>query len=55
MRFFIVYVVEQEAITHGIKMSRGVELVLVIIQKIILLPKVEPTIAKGVPMAIKVR
>ncbi len=38
------YVVEQEATTQGIKMSRGVELVIVTKQEIIILPKVEPTI-----------
>jgi hypothetical protein len=36
-------------------MSRRIELVLVIRQETILLPKVEPKIAQGVHVAIKVR
>jgi hypothetical protein len=36
-------------------MSRGVELVFVIRQKIVVLPQIEPTMAKGVFIAIKVR
>jgi hypothetical protein len=35
-------------------MSKGVELVLVIKQETIILPKVEPTIAQGIPMVVKV-
>jgi hypothetical protein len=49
------YVVKQKVITQGIKMSRGVELVFVTRQKNIILPKAEPTLAKGVPMAIRVK
>jgi hypothetical protein len=48
-------VVEQEATTQGIKMSRGVEPVLVTKQEIVVLLIVKPTIAQGVPVAIKVR
>jgi hypothetical protein len=36
-------------------MSRGVEPVLVIRQEIVVILKAEPTIAKGVPMAIRAR
>ncbi len=39
------YVVEQEAATQGIRMSKGVELVHATKQEIIVLPKVEPIIA----------
>jgi hypothetical protein len=48
------YLVEQEVATQSIKMSKGVELVLVAREEIIVLPKVEPTVAKGVLVAIKV-
>jgi hypothetical protein len=34
-------------------MSRGVELVLVTRQETVVLPKVEPIVAQGVPMAIR--
>jgi hypothetical protein len=44
------YVVEQEATIQGIRMSRGVELVLVTRQETIILPKVEPIIAQGIPV-----
>jgi hypothetical protein len=46
----IYYVVEQKAITQGIKIFKGVELILVTRQEIIVLPKAEPTIAKGDPI-----
>jgi hypothetical protein len=36
-------------------MSRGVEPILVIKQKIVDLPRVEPTLIEGVPMAIRVK
>jgi len=49
------YVVEQEFVTLGIKISKGVEPVFVIRQEIVVLPRVEPTIAEGVPMAIRVK
>jgi hypothetical protein len=49
------YVVDQEAATQGIKMSKGVELVFVIRQKTVILPKSKPTIEKGVHMAIKMK
>jgi hypothetical protein len=39
------YVVEQEAIIQGIRMSRGAEPVLITRQEIVVLPKAEPTIA----------
>jgi hypothetical protein len=48
-------VIEQEAIIQGIKMSRRIERVLVTRQEIVVLPKVEVTIAQGVPVAIIVR
>jgi hypothetical protein len=48
-------VVEQEAIIQGIKMFRGVELVLVTKQKIVTLPRTEPIVAKGVLVAVKIR
>jgi hypothetical protein len=47
--------VEQEAATQGIVMSRRVERVLVTRQEIVILPKAEPTITKGVLMVIRVR
>jgi hypothetical protein len=47
--------VEQEVTTQGIKMSRGVELVLVTRQEIVILPRAKPIVAEGVPMAIRVR
>ncbi len=49
------YVVEQEAVTQGIKISKRVESVLVTRQETIILPRIEPTVAKGVPMAIRVK
>jgi hypothetical protein len=48
-------VVEQEATTQGIRMSKGVEPVLVTRQKTIILPKTKPTIAKGVHVVVKVK
>ncbi len=39
------YVVEQEATTQGIRMSKGVELVHVTKQEIIVLPKAKPIVA----------
>jgi hypothetical protein len=38
--------VEQETITHGIRMSKRVELVLVTRQETIILPIIEPTMAQ---------
>ncbi len=49
------YVVEQEVVTHGIRISKGVKPILITKQENVILPRIEPTIAKGVPMAIKVR
>jgi hypothetical protein len=37
--------VEQEVTTQGIRLSKGVEPILVIKQEIVILPKVEPTMA----------
>jgi predicted amino acid racemase len=48
-------VVEQEATIQGIRMSRGIELVLVTRQKIVILQRAKPIIAKGVHVVIKVR
>jgi hypothetical protein len=44
------YLVEQEVITQGIKMSKGVELVLVIRQETIVLLRTELIVAKGLLM-----
>jgi hypothetical protein len=48
-------VVEVEAITQGIRMSKGIEPVLVSRQEIIFLPKAKLTITKGVLMVVKVK
>jgi len=48
-------VVEQEATTQGIIMSKGVEPVLVIKQEIVVLLRIELIVVKGVPMGVKVR
>ncbi len=48
------YVVEQKAVTQGIKMSKGVEWVFVTKQETIVLPKVK-LIVVGVPVIIIVR
>jgi hypothetical protein len=48
-------VAEQKTRIQGIGMSRGVELVLVIKQEVVVLLKAEPLVAKGIPMAIKVK
>jgi hypothetical protein len=48
-------VVEQEVATQGIKMSIGVEPILVTRQEIVILPKVEPTTVEGVLVTIKMR
>ncbi len=47
--------VKQEAPIQGIRMSRGVELVLVTRQEIVILPKVEPIVAQGVFVVVRVR
>ncbi len=47
--------VEQETITQGMKMSKGVEPVLITRQETVVLPKAKPTIAEGLLMAIRVR
>jgi hypothetical protein len=49
------YVVEQKAATQGIKMSKGIEAVLITKPKIIVLPRVEVIVVEGVPMDVKVR
>ncbi len=49
------YMVEQEVVTQGIKMSKGVESILVIRQKTIVLLRTKPTMAQGVHVAIKVK
>jgi hypothetical protein len=43
-------VVEQEVLTQGIKISKRVELVFIIIRKTIVLPKAKPIVLEGVPM-----
>jgi len=48
-------VVEQQVPTQDIKIYREVQLVLIIRQETVILPKVEPRIAKGVPMVIKIK
>ncbi len=52
---FIHYIVEQETATQGIRISKKVEPVLVTKQKIVVLPKTKPIVAKGVLMVVKVR
>jgi hypothetical protein len=49
------YIIEQEAITHGIKISRRVEPILITRQENVILLKAKPTMAKGVLMAVRVR
>ncbi len=49
------YVVEQEATTQGIRISKRIEPVLITKQETIILPRTKPTIAKGVPMVVKVK
>jgi hypothetical protein len=49
------YVVEQEGATQGIKISRGVEPVLITRQETVVLLRVEPIVAEGVHMVIKMR
>jgi len=48
-------VVDQEVATQGIKMSRRVEWILVTRQKIIVLPRTEPTIIEGVDVIIRIK
>jgi GTP cyclohydrolase FolE2 len=47
--------VEQEATTQGIKMSRRVELLLIIKQETIVLPKAKPIVVEGVLVAVKMK
>jgi hypothetical protein len=49
------YVVEEEVASQGIKISKGVELVLVTKQEIVILPRAEPILLEGVPMFVRVR
>ncbi len=49
------YVVDQKVTTQGIKISIGVELVLINKQKTVVLPRVEPIVTEGVLMAIRVK
>ncbi len=48
-------VVEQEAATQGIKISKKIKLVLVTRQEIVILPKEEVTVVEGVHVVVKVR
>ncbi len=47
--------VEQEAATQGIRMFKGVELVFITKQEIVILLRTKPIIAQGIPLVIKVR
>jgi hypothetical protein len=49
------YVVEQKATTQGIRMSKGVESVFVTWQEIVVLPRAELIVAKGVHVVVRVR
>jgi hypothetical protein len=49
------YIIEQEAITHGIKISRRVEPIFITRQENVILLKAKPTIAKGVLMVVRVK
>jgi hypothetical protein len=49
------YVVKQEVVTQGIKMSKRVEPILVTKQETIVLPRTKPTIIEGIPIAIRMR
>jgi len=49
------YVVEQEATIQGIKMSRGVEPILITWQEIVILLRTNLMVTKGVPMVVRVR
>ncbi len=47
--------VEQEATTQGTIMFRGVELVFVIKQETVVLPRAKPIVAKGVHVVVKIK
>ncbi len=47
--------VEQEVTIQGIRMSKGVELVLITRQESVVLPTIEPIVAKDVHVVIRVR
>jgi hypothetical protein len=49
------YIIEQKTATQGIRMSRRVEPILVTKQEIILLPRVEPTVAECVHVAVRMK
>ncbi len=48
------YIVEQEVVTHGIRIFRGVEPIFITRQQNVILPRTKPIITKGVPMAVRV-
>jgi hypothetical protein len=48
-------VVEQEATIHVIRMSKGAKSVLVTKQETIVLPRIETTITKVIPMVVKLK
>jgi hypothetical protein len=48
-------VVERKVATKGIKMSKRIELVLVIRQEIVVLPRAKPTIIEGVLVVVRVK
>ncbi len=49
------YVIEREVTTQGVRMSRRIELLLVIKQEIAVLPKIKLTLIVGVHVAVRVR
>jgi hypothetical protein len=49
------YVVEQETVTQGIRMSRGVESIIITRQETIFLPNAEPIVAESALAVVKVR
>jgi hypothetical protein len=49
------YVVKQEVTNYGIRMSKGVEPILITRQEIIVLPKAESIVVKHVHVAIRVK
>ncbi len=51
----ICYVAEQEVVTEGIKMSKGVEPILVTRQEIVVLLKAKLIVTKGVHVAVRAR
>ncbi len=51
----ICYMVEQKATTQGIRMSKGIELILVTRQETVVLPRAKPIVAQGVLMVFRIR